>query len=96
MRMRASSSIESKPLRTMAREVRVTMKTSSRRSKKRGRTVRFIGKRFLWEQLDLVGAKWENGSMELNDSISDSSFSSEALGMDEEEEESVRSLGRKC
>lgn len=42
VKRRASSSIESIPLRRIAREVNVAMKTKRRRRINNGRTVRFI------------------------------------------------------
>lgn len=68
----------------MAREVSVAAKTRMRRSKNRGRTVRFIGRGPLAEKLGLAVAKCgkANGSIiGLRLSVSDPSFSSVSFGM---------------
>jgi len=70
--------------------VSIAAKTRRRRSAKRGRTVRFIGRLLLTEKLGFTTAKCgkENEPMiGLRVSISDPSFSSVTLCMDEKEEE---------
>jgi len=83
--------MERMPRRRTAREVSVAAKTRRRRSAKRGRMVRFIGRPpLLTAKLGFTVAKCgkENGSMiGLRVPISDPSFSSVPLCMDEEEEE---------
>lgn len=68
----------------MALEVTVATKTMKRRSPKRGRTVRFIGKMFLVAMGDAKCGK-ESKILGFEVSDSDPSSSSENLGIGEEE-----------
>lgn len=79
------------PRRRMAREVSVAAKTRMRRSANNGRTVRFIGRRFLKLGFVVVAVKFEKENewmIGLRVSVSDPSFSSVkvSLGMSEGKE----------